>query len=76
MMGTSYGGGLTLAVNDNADIAQKIQGIYIGGTGIIVATVGGVDLTFIGLVAGSILPISPSRIKTGTTATGLIGLVS
>lgn len=76
MMGTCYGGGVPLVVNDNVDIVPKPHGIFIGGTGVIVCTLGGVDVTFIALVAGSILPISPSRLKTGTTATGLVGLVS
>lgn len=78
MMGTSYGGGFTIAPNDNQDLPQRVQGIYVGsGSGALVATLGGVDVTFVGIVTGSILPISPSRVKsTGTTATGLIGLVS
>lgn len=76
MLGTTYGGGFAISPNDNIDLPQKPQGIFVGGTGIIVATLGGVDCTFIALVAGSILPISPSRVKSATTATGLIGLIS
>lgn len=78
MMGTCYGGGVAITPNDNLDLPTKVQGIYVGsGSGAIVATLGGVDVTFVGIVTGSILPISPSRVKsTGTTATGLIGLVS
>lgn len=61
--------------NDSTDLTNVPRGIYVGGAGNIVATLNGVDVTFNGAQAGTILPIRPSRIKsTGTTATGLVAL--
>lgn len=61
--------------NDSTDLVDVPRGIYVGGTGNIVATINGVDLTFNNAQAGTILPIRPTRIKaTNTTATGLIAL--
>jgi hypothetical protein len=53
----------------------KCDALFIGGAGNVVATVDGVDLTFLGLAAGSILPVRASAVKsTNTTATGIIAL--
>lgn len=61
--------------NDGADLAYTTRGIYVGGAGNIVATVGGTDVTFNSVQAGTILPVRATRIKaTNTTATGLVGL--
>ena len=61
--------------NNGADLTYTTRGIYVGGAGNIVATVGGVDVTFNNVQAGTVLPIRTTRIKaTGTTATGLVGL--
>lgn len=61
--------------NDGADLAYTTRGIYVGGAGNIVATVGGTDVTFTAAQAGTVLPIRATRIKaTGTTATALVGL--
>lgn len=58
-------------------LATVPDAIYIGGAGNIVARGNdAVDATF-AVTAGEILPISPAQIRvTGTTATGLIGLIS
>jgi len=64
-----------IAPNDGADLTNTTRGIYVGGAGNIVATVGGTDVTFTAVQAGTVLPIRATRIKaTGTTATGLVGL--
>lgn len=63
--------------NDSTDIPQGIPsiGVYIGGAGTMSADIGGVTVAFSGLLAGTVLPIAPSRIRaTGTTATGIVAL--
>lgn len=53
------------------------RAFYVGGTGDLTVTMsGGGNATFVGLPAGSILPISASAIlQTGTTATSVIALL-
>jgi hypothetical protein len=50
--------------------------LYIGGDGnVAVTTSGGSDITFIGVKAGSFLPVKISHVKvSGTTATNLLVL--
>lgn len=53
------------------------KAIYVGGAGDIVlrSVDGSADVTFVGVPAGSILPVRARFIRvTGTTATGIIGL--
>jgi hypothetical protein len=61
--------------NDVDDI-RVTQAIYVGATGTLRVTMFGGDVvTFNGVQAGQILPISVTRVwTTGTTATGIIGL--
>ena len=63
--------------NDSTDLpAGDTRAIYIGGDGnLAVITAAGNSVTFVGLKAGSVLPVRASRVKsTGTTATSLIAL--
>ena len=51
------------------------RAIYVGGLGNLVAVIGGVPITFVGVLAGSVLPLSATRINaTGTTATSIVAL--
>lgn len=54
-----------------------VRGLYIGGAGDVkITTEGGSDITFAGVVAGSILPIRATRVyATGTTADNIIALL-
>lgn len=53
------------------------RALYVGGAGDVAVTMkGGGDITFTGILAGSILPIGASVIKnSGTTATGMVALL-
>ena len=68
------GGGYEITPDDNVDLPQTANAIYIGGDGdIVLVSPDGSTLTFTGLLAGNILPWKAKRIlATGTTATGLI----
>ena len=52
------------------------RGVYIGGNGdLVVRLVGDTsDRTFLGLTAGTILPVRPTHVRATSTATGLLGL--
>ena len=60
----------------DADLDHPVRSLYIGGAGNIrVTTVNGQDVTFVGLLAGTILPVSVKRVwSTNTSVTGIIGL--
>ena len=62
--------------SDTNDIETASRAIYVGSGGdLAVKMLGGADITFVGLNAGTILPIRVSRIKaTGTTAGSIVSL--
>ena len=63
--------------NDSTDLAQRARGIYIGGGGDLeIITPEGNTVVFVGVFAGSILPLEIDRVKAAlTTATNLVALV-
>jgi hypothetical protein len=50
--------------------------LYIGGAGdLVVETIGGDEVTFAGVLAGSFLPVQVRKVlSTGTTATNILAL--
>lgn len=62
--------------NDSTDLATSARGLYVGGAGnVVLVTVGGDEVTFTGVTAGSILPVRTARVKaTSTTATSIVAL--
>lgn len=62
--------------SDSTDLDQIPRGVWVGGAGnLVVSGISG-DATFVGVPAGTMLPISPTRVKaTGTTATALVGVL-
>lgn len=62
--------------SDSTDITRNSRGIYVGGAGNLAVTmVGGGNVTFVGVAAGTILPIRVSRVlSTSTTATSIVAL--
>ncbi|MEM6761254.1 MAG: hypothetical protein AAF615_00105, partial [Pseudomonadota bacterium] len=63
--------------DDGQDLPFVTRGLYAGGTGDVrVVTLEGSTATFRNLAAGTVLPVSASRVlATGTTASDLLGLV-
>jgi hypothetical protein len=61
---------------DGSDLAYPNASIYIGGNGNIkVTTEEGDVVTFVGVVAGTILPVSCKRVwSASTTATNLVAI--
>lgn len=66
-----------IAPNDAVELAETARAIYVGGAGTIaLVTKEGSTVSFVGLSAGTVLPVSTVRVlATGTTATNLVGLV-
>jgi len=68
---------LAITPNDGSDLAFATRGIYIGGFGNLRVDMqdGGAAVTFVGVNAGSVLPVRASKVyATGTTAINLVGL--
>jgi hypothetical protein len=62
--------------HDSNNEAQPGRALFVGGAGNVkLTTIAGENVTFTGVLAGSILPVAFQRIwSTGTTATNMVGL--
>jgi hypothetical protein len=63
--------------HDTDDLARGVPlGIYVGGIGtLIVRDSDGTQVSFLGVPAGTVLPIRPTGVHaTGTSATGIVAL--
>lgn len=59
----------------DSDLAREVRALYIGGAGdVVVVTHGGSSVTFVGVLAGSILPVRCKRVSLATTATNIVGM--
>ena len=67
-------GGASITPHDTTQIATAHRAIYVGGAGnLAITSSGGDSLTFVGVPAGTVLPIKASVIlSTGTTATSIV----
>lgn len=80
----TYGDGLSapaaravaVTPHDTNELTRHAKALYVGGAGnIAVTTVGGDDVTFTAVPAGSILPVRVKIVKsTGTSATSIVAL--
>jgi hypothetical protein len=60
----------------DSNLTQEARALYIGGTGNVTVTMdSGAVVTFSNVAAGSILPVSVTRVAASTTATSIIGLI-
>lgn len=61
---------------DAATLPHVTRALYVGGAGdVALRMLGGAEVTFRGLAAGTLMPIRADMVKrAGTTATGLVGL--
>jgi hypothetical protein len=70
-------GAFSITPSDTVNL-QNVAVVYVGGAGDIkVTTANGDVVTFVGLVAGSVLPVQVLRVwaaGSGTTATSLVGI--
>ncbi len=70
-------GAFSITPHDTNPLSEITRAIYIGGSGdIAVKMLAGQEVTFLSLPTGTVLPVRVEQIKaTGTTATGLLGLI-
>ena len=69
--------GFAVTPNDTLDLSEATRAIYVGSGGALALRfLSGQTIIFVGVAAGSILPVRADRIlATGTTAGSLVGLV-
>ena len=69
--------GFAITPSDSTDFALDTRAIYVGVAGnIAVVMQSGAVVTFVGVPAGTILPVRAGRVNaTGTTASSLLGLL-
>ena len=62
--------------HDTTELTYVSRGIYVGGAGdMTVLTLGGETTQFVGIAAGTLLPIRVRRVNsTGTTVTAIVAL--
>lgn len=68
--------GFAITPHDTNNLTADTRAIYVGGAGnIALVTSAGDEITLNGALAGTIIPIRATKVKsTGTTATNLVGL--
>lgn len=69
-------GAFAITPSDTVNFLFQVRGIYVGAAGnVVIVTDDNEAITFVGCVAGSILPVRAKRVNsTSTTATSLVGL--
>jgi hypothetical protein len=69
--------GFSVTPSDGVDLPEVTRGLYVGGEGTLsVVLQSGAEVQLINLGKASLLPLRVARVKaTGTTATGIVGLV-
>ncbi|PZU85939.1 MAG: hypothetical protein DI528_10780 [Shinella sp.] len=69
--------GFTILPDDDANLLETTRGLYIGSGGdISVVMTSGASIVLTNVPGGSILPLRVNRVlATGTTTSGIVGLV-
>lgn len=68
---------VAITPSDSTNLTNMAKSLYIGGAGnVSLITAKGTTVSFVGLPAGSLIPVQVSRVMaTGTTATNIVGLL-
>lgn len=68
---------VSLTPSDSTDFTVRPRAVYVGGAGdIVFVNDDDTTVTLVGVLVGTLLPISPKRINsTSTTATNLVGIL-
>lgn len=72
----SAGSAEVVAPNDSTDLTRTTRGLYVGGAGDVRVLLDrdSAAVTFVGVQAGSVLPIRARRVYTASTATNMLAL--
>lgn len=59
----------------DSTVLTETRGLYVGVEGDVAVTIGGANVTFVGVPSGAILPIRVTKVlSTGTTASSIVAL--
>lgn len=63
-------------VKSDATVLDATRGLWVGGVGDVAVTManGETPITFVGVAAGTLLPISVTKVLAATTATSILAL--
>jgi hypothetical protein len=70
-----YSDAFAVTPDDEADLAQRPQALWIGSTGDLALTMPSGDITLLAVPAGTEIRISPIRVLEATTADDIVALV-
>lgn len=73
----SAGSATAVTPHDSNDLAAVTRGLYVGGAGTVRVMLerDSVSVDFVGVLAGSVLPLRVGRVlNTGTTASSIVAL--
>jgi len=74
VLGSFVGRGAFAITPSGTVLANKAYGLYVGGAGNVTLTgEDGSDVVFVGVTAGTILPVVATYVKAATTATNIVG---
>jgi hypothetical protein len=69
-------GGIAITASDSTVLSPVLRALYVGGAGnVAVRMLDGSTQTFVGVAAGTVLPIQIDKVMaTNTTASSMVGL--
>lgn len=70
-----YSDAFEVTPDDDTDLAQVPQALWIGATGDLAVTMPSGDVTILAVPAGTLLPLRAIRVLEATTASSIIALV-
>ena len=72
---TAYSSKAAAVTISDTTTYEGVRAVWVGGAGNLAVSFGGTAVTFVGVNAGQILPIGPTKImSTNTTATSIMVL--
>lgn len=65
----------TVVVPSDATVLTETAALWVGGAGNLAVRIGGVNVTFNAVPAGTLMPLKVDQVRaTGTTATNIVAL--
>lgn len=67
--------GQSVNPSDTVDLPEAVRALYIGVAGdLVIETIDGSELTFVGVTAGSVYPFKAKKVKAATSAASIVAI--